>query len=370
MNNQFSNRRQFIKTAVVAAAGAPLLHGLVTKSFAAEPGRKLGFAVVGLGNLSTNQIAPALLKTKNCRLAAIVTGHPAKAEKWKAQYGIVDKNIYNYGNMEKMADNPDIDVVYVVTPNALHAEHTLKAAQAGKHVLCEKPMEVSTTKCQAMIDACKKAGRLLAIGYRCQFEPHHLECARLAREKVFGNVKTIEAGFGFTIGDPTQWRLNRALSGGGPLMDVGIYSLNACRYLTGQEPEHIAAYASTIDRDGRFKEVEENVSWTMRFPSGIVASCSTTYGANMAGYFKVYGSKGWLQVDNAFVYEGLHLRAQLGSETLDEPNPARDPSQFQAEAEHFSHCLQNNLDPQSPGEEGLRDMKYITEIYRSAGISV
>jgi predicted dehydrogenase len=151
---------------------------------------------------------------------------------------------------------------------------------------------------------------------------------------------------------------------------VGIYSLNACRYLTGEEPEHISAYVSTIDHDGRFNTVEENTSWTMRFPSGIVASCATTYGANMAGYFKVYGSKGWLQVDNAFVYEGLHLRAQLGKDALDEPNPARDPSHFQAEAEHFSHCVQNNLEPQSPGEEGLRDMKLIAEIYRSAGVPV
>ena len=159
--------------------------------------------------MSTRQLAPALQKTKYCRFTGIVTGHPAKAELWKAQYEIPDKNIYNYDTMEKMADNPDIDVVYVVTPNALHAEHTIKAAKAGKHVLCEKPMEVSAEKCQQMIDACKQAGRQLAIGYRLHFEPNNLECVRLAREKVFGDVKIIEAGFGFPIGDPTQWRLNR-----------------------------------------------------------------------------------------------------------------------------------------------------------------
>jgi predicted dehydrogenase len=182
-------------------------------------------------------------------------------------------------------------------------------------------------------------------------------------------VQSIESSFGFNI-KAGEWRINKKLAGGGPLYDVGIYSLNACRYLTGEEPAQISAYASTIDHDGRFDEVEENTSWTMKFPSGIVASCLTTYGANMAGYYKVYGSKGWLQVDQAFVYEGLHLRAEFQGTKLDEPNPARDPSHFVAEADHFSHCVQNNLEPQSPGEEGLRDMGYITEIYRSAGILI
>jgi len=151
---------------------------------------------------------------------------------------------------------------------------------------------------------------------------------------------------------------------------VGIYSLNACRYLTGEEPGRIAAYASVIDHDGRFNEVEENVSWTMKFPSGIVASCNTTYGANMDGFYRVHGSKGWIEVDSAFSYEGLRLRADYPLTQLDELNPARDPSQFLAEAEHFSHCIQNGLEPRSPGEEGLRDMRYITQIYRSAEIAI
>ena len=168
---------------------------------AADPDKKLNFALCGLGSLSTNQIAPALQKTKYCRLVGIVTGTPAKAEKWKGQYNIPVKNIYNYDTMHRLVENPDIDVVYVVTPNALHAEHTIEAAKAGKHVLSEKPMEVSVRKCEDMIAACKAAGRKLAVGYRCQFEPHHLECMRLAREKVFGDIKLIEAGFGFRIGD-------------------------------------------------------------------------------------------------------------------------------------------------------------------------
>jgi hypothetical protein len=198
-------RREFIKTTTLAAASVSFAGALASRARAAEPDRKIGFALAGLGNLSTHQLAPALQKTKYCRLTGIITGHSAKAERWQAQYNIPDKNVYNYDTMEKMADNPDIDVVYVVTPNGLHAEHAIEAAKAGKHVLCEKPMEVSVEKCQQMIDACKQAGRQLAIGYRLHFEPNNLECVRLAREKVFGDLKMIEAGFGFAIGDP-NWR--------------------------------------------------------------------------------------------------------------------------------------------------------------------
>jgi predicted dehydrogenase len=202
----------------LAAAGVPLIRpSIPSLAHRATPdhepaGAKLGFALVGLGSLSTNQIAPALQKTKHCRLAGIVTGTPAKAVKWKAQYGIPDKSIYNYETMSRMADNPDIDVVYIVTPNSLHARDTIKAAKAGKHVLCEKPMEVSTARCQEMIAAAKAANRQLAIGYRCRFEPHHLEMLRIAKAKELGDVRLIESSFGFSIGDPTQWRLNHALA--------------------------------------------------------------------------------------------------------------------------------------------------------------
>jgi predicted dehydrogenase len=220
-----------------------------------------------------------------------------------------------------------------------------------------------------MIAACKAARVKLMIAYRCHYEPTNLKAIQLIRQRAIGQVQAIESTFGFNI-SPGEWRLNKKLAGGGPLFDVGIYSLNACRYLTGEEPAHIAATASVIDQDGRFKEVEENVSWTMKFPSGIVASCNTTYGADMEGFYRVHGSKGWLEVDSAFVYEGLRLRGDFGGAHLDELNPARDPSQFQAEADHFSNCIQNGLEPQSPGEEGLRDMRYITEIYRSAGIAI
>ncbi len=365
--NQFSlkhlSRRDFSKLAALSVAAR-----LASPLAAQTPTKKTGYAVIGLGRIA-GHFMPGAGMTTNSQITALVSGHRDKADKIAAQYGIPPTSIYNYENFDQIAHNPNVDAVYVALPNSMHAEYTIRAAKAGKHVLCEKPMATNVADCERMIGACKAANVKLMIAYRCHYEPTNLRAAQLARSGALGQVQAIESAFGFNIA-PGEWRLSKAMAGGGPLFDVGIYSLNACRYLTGEEPAHISAYASTIDHDGRFREVEENVAWTMKFPSGIVASCTTTYGANMAGYFRVYGAKGWLTVDNAFSYDGLHLRAFIDGKDIDEPNPARDPSHFQAEAEHFSHCVQNNQTPQSPGEEGLKDLQYITEIYRSAGIAI
>src|SRR5437667_9370077 len=356
-------RRQFLRSASLGiagvAAGATMPGMLTPMARAADPDKKLGFALCGLGSLSTNQIAPALKKTRSCRLAGIIPGTPAKAEKWKAQYNIPDKNIYNYETMHRLSENPDIDVVYVVTPNALHAEHTLKAAKAGKHVLSEKPMEVSPGKCQEMIDACKQAGRKLAIGYRCQFEPHHLECMRLAREKVFGDIKIIEAGFGFRIGDPTQWRLKQGLAGGGALMDVGIYALQATRYLTGEEPISVSAMETKTD-PVKFKEVDESIVWQLKFPGGILAYCSTTYLVNGINRYTAYAEKGWFGLDPAYSYSGIRGRRSDGKAIAPE-----EIDQFAAEMDHFAQCIFNDTPSKVPGEEGLRDIRILRSVYEA-----
>ena len=356
-------RRDFTRLAAlgITAHFAPLLN-------AQPPAQKTRYAVIGLGRIA-GHFMPSTLATTNSAITGLVSGHRDKAERIAAQYNVPTTSIYNYEDFDQIAHNPNIDAVYVALPNSMHAEYTIRAARAGKHVLCEKPMCTSVADAESMIAACKAANVRLMIAYRCHYEPVHLRAIQMIRDGKIGLVQAIDSSFGFNIA-PGEWRLDKKLAGGGPLYDVGIYSLNACRYLTGEEPEHISACASTIDHDGRFNEVEENVSWTMRFPSGIVASCATTYGANMAGYFKVYGSKGWLQIEPAFNYDGVHLHAWSGGQIIDQLNPSRDPYQFQNEAEHFSHCVQNNLEPESPGEEGLRDMNHIAEIYRSAGIAV
>jgi predicted dehydrogenase len=355
MKSPFVSRRDFLKTSALAVAGLPLVNAL-----AAEPKRKIGFALCGLGSLSTHQLAPALQQTEFCRLAGIVTGSPDKAASWKAKYNLSDRCIYNYDTMAQMADNPDIDVVYVVTPNALHAESTIKAAKAGKHVLCEKPMEVSVEKCQQMIDACREAKRLLAIGYRLHFEPNNLECVRLAREKVFGELKFIEAGFGFAIGDPKQWRLNHALAGGGPLMDVGIYALQAMRYLTGEEPVQVSATTTTTD-NVKFHDVEETIVWQLKFPSGVLANGEATYRFNGINRYNAYAERGSFGMDPAYSYHGLHGKRSDGQEIK-----LVDIDQFAAEMDDFAQCILNNRPTRVPGEEGLRDVKIMMAIYEAA----
>jgi predicted dehydrogenase len=355
-------RRDFAKLGALglAARFAPRLDAQDTQ-------KKTGYAVIGLGRIAEH-FMPGVLGTKNSAITGLVSGHRDKAERIAAQYGVPRGSIYSYENFDEIARNPAIDAVYVALPNSMHAEYTIRAAKAGKHVLCEKPMSTTVAEAEAMIAACKAANVKLMIAYRCHYEPTNLRAIQLIRDGAIGQVQAIESANGFNI-SRGEWRLNKKLAGGGPLYDVGIYSINACRYLTGEEPTEISGYASVIDHDGRFDEVEENVSWTMRFPSGVVASCTTTYGGSMNGYYRVHGSKGWIDANPAFYYDGLHLRGELAGTPLDEPNPARDPSHFVLQAEHFSRCVQNGLEPKTPGEEGLRDMRYIAQIYRSAGIA-
>jgi predicted dehydrogenase len=353
-----TSRRSFMSGSAALAA-LPFISTRVTRALAAASRRKLGFALCGLGSLSTRQIAPALQKTANCRLAGIITGTPAKAARWKAQYGIPDKNIYHYENMHRMADNPDIDAVYVVTPNAIHLDNALAAAEAGKHVYCEKPMEISVARCRQMIDAVKAAGRVLGVGYRLHFEPHNLECVRIARSRDFGALKLIDAHFGFSI-QPGVWRLNRALAGGGPLMDVGIYCVQATRYLTGEEPVSVSASLTRGD-DNRFAEVEESIMWQTKFPGGALAHCSSSYSAAPAGYFRALAERGGFAMDPAFTYDGIRGTRSDGR-PIDYPNI----DQFAAEMDDFADCIANGMPTRVPGEEGLRDVQIMMAIYEAA----
>lgn len=353
------SRRQFLASTAAALAAAPFISTTATRARAREA-RKLGVAICGLGKLSENQIAPALAKTKHCRLAGIVTGTPAKATAWTAKYGIPEGSVYSYDTMHRMADNADIDFVYVVTPNALHAEHTIKAAQAGKHVFCEKPLEISVERCQQMIDACRDAKRLLGTAYRCQYDPHHLECIRLVREQVFGKPNIVQAGFAIDVGAADQWRLKRALAGGGALMDVGIYALQATRYLTGEEPVLVSAIETRTD-PVKFAEVDESMVWTSRFPSGVVAYCSTSYKAGRIQNLRVNADNGWFELDPAFFYDGNHGRRSDGKEIR---FPEIDL--FAAEMDDFARCILEGRPTKVPGEEGLRDVRIMQAIYESA----
>ncbi len=348
------NRRAFLRSTAVLSAATMGVH----TSQAAESKSTVNFALVGLGNLSTNQIAPALQKTKHAKLVGIVTGTPAKEEKWAAKYGIQPGNIYNYDNYDKLADNDEIDVIYIVLPNGMHKEFTVRAAAAGKHVLCEKPMANSSQDCREMIAACRQHDRKLAVGYRCQFEPHHQHCLELARSHKYGPLKVIEAGFGFKIGDPNQWRLKSDLAGGGALMDVGIYALQACRYLTGEEPVEITAQETKTDAK-KFAEVDETITWTMTMPSGVNCYCSTSYAFGGINRFNAYGDKGWFGLDPAYSYGGITGKSKDGPIEFDAID------QFAAEMDAFAQCILDDTQSTVPGEEGLRDLLAIEAIYKS-----
>jgi predicted dehydrogenase len=362
------SRRDFTKLSALGLAAQ-----LAPKLGAQNLDRKIGYAIIGLGRIS-DHFMRGIQDTSNSKVVALVSGHPDKAAQIAQQYGVKKSSIYNYENMDSFRDNPEIEAVYIGLPNSMHAEYTIRCAKAGKNVLCEKPMAVSVPEAQSMIDACKAANVKLMIAYRCHYETTNLAAVKLIRDGTLGEVQQIQSAFGFSCG-PEEWRLQKPLAGGGPLMDVGIYCLNATRYLTGEEPASFSAYTWSDPNDPRFKTVEENLNWITKFPSGVVASCNTTYGAQMAGYFRVYGSNGWLEVNPAFVYDGLILKAEYRDANgkfirLDQPNTEKDPIHFTKQAIHFSDCILHNQTPKTPGEEGLRDMTYIREIYRSAGITM
>jgi predicted dehydrogenase len=357
-----TGRRRFIAQGSALAA-LPFISTRITRALAAASKPKLGFALCGLGDLSEHQIAPALLKTSRCRLTGLITDSPAKARAWQSKYAIPARSVYTYDTMARMADNPDIDVVYVVTPNALHLQHGSAAAKAGKHVFCEKPLEISVERCRALINTVQAAKRTLGVAYRCRFEPHHLEAIRLAKSRRFGALRMIDSFFGFNI-QPSGWRLKRALSGGGPLLDVGIYALQATRYLTGEEPTWVSGFTTPGDA-ARFSEVEASVFWQARFPGGTVAQCGASFASASAGYIRAVGERGWFALDPAFNYSGIRGSCSDGH-AFDFP----DIDQFAAEMDDFARCIQEGVPSIVAGEEGLRDVAIMTAIYRSARIGV
>jgi predicted dehydrogenase len=336
--------------------------------------RTIGYCMIGLGVIAGHFMG-GIKNSSHCRVTGLVSGHREKAERIAAQYGVPSGSIYDYSNMDEIAKNQEIDAVYVALPNSMHAEYTIRSAKAGKHVLCEKPMCTTVSDAESMIAACKAAKVKLMIAYRCHYEPLHLKAMSIIREGHLGTVQSMSSDFGFT-GHAGEWRLDKTLAGGGSLFDVGIYSLNASRYLSGEEPVRFSAITSNVDKnDVRFQQVEENVSWMTTFPSGFVASGHSTYGAQMGGYFRIYGSKGYLEMEPAYNYDGTHLRGRYAGAapgepvvTIDESNPEQDPIQFQREAEHMAECITKDQTPATPGEEGLRDMRHLYEIYRAAGV--
>ncbi|ATB29447.1 Gfo/Idh/MocA family protein [Melittangium boletus] len=335
------------------------------------PDKRVGFAIVGLGRLSLEELLPAFGQCEKSRVVALVSGDKDKARTVARQYGVSEKNLYDYKNYDTLADNPEVQAVYIVLPNHMHAEYTVRAAKAGKHVLCEKPMANSVAECQQMIDACRVAKKQLMVAYRLQYEPHHRAAIQLARSKKLAALKLFSADNGQNQAPEPQWRHKKAMAGGGALPDVGIYCLSAARYLSGEEPVEVWGSLYSTPGDARFKEVEEDFLFTLRFPSGLIAQCTTGYGHHESRRMRLMGSEAWVDLDPAFSYSGLRMRISRkspedprASDTLERSLPRK--SQFAREMDHFAECVQNNRTPHTPGEEGMQDQRIIEALYRAA----
>jgi glucose-fructose oxidoreductase len=351
-----NNRREFL--AHLSMASAATLFSTYPLLSATRPVKeKLGIALVGLGYYSKDLLAPALQLTEKCYLAGIVTGTPAKATEWQKKYNIPDKNVYNYQNFDQIANNPDIDVVYVVLPPSMHREFVVRAAKAGKHVFCEKPMAPSVADCEAMIKACADNKVKLAIGYRCQHDPNIQAVMQVAKDKRFGKVKMITSAAGYFDGRTTHWKQNKAL-GGGVMGDMGVYALQGARLATGEEPISVIAQASTT-RPEVYKEVEETMMFMLEFPSGARASCQTSFGINM-NHLHVAYEKGWLKMEPQSSYNG-----NTGS--MSDGTIINFPLKSQQAKQMDEDCLSllNNTPLMVTGEEGLRDIRVVEAIYKS-----
>jgi predicted dehydrogenase len=356
-------RREFLGTSIATLGAASLAQLGVGSLLAAEETPKLGFAFVGLGYFAMNYLLPGCARCKFCKPVALVSGHPVKAAAVAKQYGIDGKNIYNYDNYDAIKDNTEIDVVYVVLPNGMHAEYTVRAFAAGKHVMCEKPMANTAEECRQMIAAGKAAGKKLQIGYRMHWDAATLACIDALRNGEIGPIQIIQTETGFTIGDPTQWRLNKKLAGGGCLMDIGIYSLSAARYLSGEEPLEVFAHTYQDTNDPHFKEVEQHCDFQLKFPSGVLASCLSSYNTNMNRYV-VHGHGGQALLEPGQSYTGV--KYQLNHGRGFEAVEVKEADQFVGEMDGFCQVIAGDGPAKATGEEGLQDMRIIEAIYESA----
>ena len=358
-----TTRRTFVKNLGMGIGSVALLPSFapLNNCQSSYSGKKMNIALCGLGRYA-NILARSFVDSEYCHLAGIITGTPSKAVDWKKRYSIPDANIYNYENFDSLKDNPNIDLVYVVLPNSMHKEYTIRAAKAGKHVIVEKPMAFTEADCQEMIDVCKTAGVQLAVGYRLHYEPNHLELMRLGQEKVFGQVRLIEVSLGYKIGgNPNDWHLKKAMSGGGPLMNLGVYCVQASRYTLGEEPISVTAQFGPITRPELYNEVEESITWQLEFPSGAVATSTSSNNTRVDRFFASADS-GYFELSPAVSYGPFRGRSSEGEFNF--PVINQQAAQMDGIAKEILEG--RDLPEHISGIEGLKDMKVLEAIYNAA----
>ncbi|MDX2047503.1 MAG: Gfo/Idh/MocA family oxidoreductase [Chitinophagaceae bacterium] len=360
-----TSRRNFLQKLTASAIALPFLPEnlpAAISNISHEPydGPVLRVAIMGLGSYGT-RVAEAMLSCRMAKLTGVISGTPSKIKTWQEKYGIAEKNCYNYENFDAIKDNPDIDAVYITTPNGLHKDEAVRVAKAGKHVICEKPMAINAKEGREMVAACKKANVKLLVGYRMHFEPKTLEIIRMRKDGEFGKVLFFQGLSGFRIGDPSQWRLNRKLAGGGAMMDIGIYSINGSRYMIGEDPIWVTAQETKTD-PVKFKEgVDETILFQLGFPGGAVASCLSTYVLNNLDRFFLNGEKGFAEMQPSTGYGPI--KARTNKAELTHPHVTHQTVQM----DEMSAIILQGKTPVVPvdGEEGLKDLIIIDAIYEA-----
>ena len=357
------SRRRFLRNVSASAMALPFLplYGkAAVKNLVAPEGKILRVAIMGLGSYGT-RVADAMQACTRAKLVGAISGTPAKLKAWQSKYNIPGKNCYNYENFDSIKDNPNIDAVYVITPNALHKSMVIRVAKAGKHAISEKPMAVNAKEGQEMVDACKKAGVKLLVGYRMHFEPKTLEIIRQRKAGDYGKVLFFQGLSGFIIGDPTQWRLNKALSGGGSMMDIGIYSINGSRYMIGEDPVWVTAQETKTNPE-KFKEgIDETIQFQLGFPGGATASCLSTYSLNNLDRFFLNGTQGWAELYPSTGYGPIEGQTSKGP--LNYPHVTHQTVQM----DEMAALLYDGKQPVVPidGEEAVKDLKIIDAIFEA-----
>jgi predicted dehydrogenase len=353
------SRRSFIRKLASPLLAAPFLSSSIECTAAVEE-RVLRVAIMGLGGYA-NRVAEAMKSCRRAKVVGVISGTPSKVSDWQRRFNIPEKNCYNYSNFDNIRSNADIDAVYIITPNGLHKDQCIRVAKAGKHVICEKPMATNAKDAQEMVDACNAAGVKLLIGYRMHFEPKTLEVVRMRREGELGKILFFQGLSGFRIGDPGQWRLNRELAGGGALQDIGIYSINGARYMVGEDPKWVSAEETKTD-PVKFREgVDETITFQLGFPSGVIASCLSTYTMNYLDKFYLVGDKGFAELQPATGYGPIEGKTQKGP--LTQPHVTHQTLQM----DEMAGIILDNRQPVIPvdGAEGVKDMKIVDAIYQS-----
>lgn len=360
-----TSRRNFIQSIALSGITVPLLSSFAKAVRPAELSKKqngpvLNVALMGLGGYA-ERLAEAIQHCERAKLTGLISGTPLKLDKWGTKYAVPAKNRYSYANFDEIRENKDIDVVYVVTPNALHHEHVIRAARAGKHVICEKPLAVSVTQGEEMLQACQSAGVKLLVGYRMRFEPNTLEVVRLRDKGEFGKLRFFQGQCGFVIGDPKQWRLDKQLAGGGSLMDIGIYAINGARYMLGEDPIWVSARETKTDTV-KFKEgVDETIQFDLGFPSGAIASCLSSYNINHLDRFFLSGEKGFAEMWPSTGYGPIKGKTHKGD--LGQPHVIHQTVQL----DQMASIILDNSTPilAVDGKTGVEDLKIVEAIYAS-----